>query len=170
MQQLLAMVLETGRYPSRSAPEAAERTLAAWLQRRRNDARAGRLAPEFRDGLAVLPGWQGAPRVLAEAARWQDRLAALVAYRAADRTGRGTRQPLPLKSMNWGSGCTPSGTSCVGANSIQRKRGRWTQKRQAGGSAGSVAGSPIRRQFQLDSTGHVAFAFVAIACGLWLDD
>ncbi|MEK0154736.1 helicase associated domain-containing protein [Arthrobacter oryzae] len=82
MQQLLAIVQETGRYPSRTAPDAAERTLAAWLQRRRGDARAGRLAPAFRDGLAVLPGWQGASRFLADEARWQDRLGALAAYRA----------------------------------------------------------------------------------------
>lgn len=85
MQQLLAMVQETGRYPSRTAPDASERKLATWLQRRRSDARAGTLAPAFRDGLAVLPGWQSAPRALADEARWQDRLAALVAYRVAGR-------------------------------------------------------------------------------------
>lgn len=37
----------------------------------------------FGDGLAVLPGWQGTPRAVADEARWQDRLAALAAYRAA---------------------------------------------------------------------------------------
>lgn len=83
MQQLVTLVQETGRYPSRNAESTSERTLADWLQRRRADARAGTLAPAFRDGLAVLPGWEGKPRVEADEHRWQERLAALSAYRAA---------------------------------------------------------------------------------------
>lgn len=83
MQQLVAMVQKTGRYPSRTAANTSERTLAAWLQRRREDARAGTFAPAYRNGLAVLPGWQTPPRADAEEARWQDRLEALVAYRNA---------------------------------------------------------------------------------------
>lgn len=83
VQQLVALVQQKGRYPSRNAPEVAERTLAVWLQRRRNEARTGTLAPVFRDRLAVLPGWESAPRILADEARWQNRLAALAAYRAA---------------------------------------------------------------------------------------
>src|SRR5687768_16084662 len=35
MRQLVEMVQETGRYPSRTAESTAERSLAAWLQRRR---------------------------------------------------------------------------------------------------------------------------------------
>ncbi|WP_157372518.1 helicase-associated protein [Arthrobacter sp. Soil736] len=62
MHQLVAMVQETGRYPSRNAESTSERTLAVWLQRRREDTRAGTLAPAFREGLAVLPGWEGKPR------------------------------------------------------------------------------------------------------------
>jgi hypothetical protein len=83
MHQLVAMVQDTGRYPSRNAESTSERTLAVWLQRRREDARAGTLAPVFRDGLAVLPGWEGRPRAEADEDRWQERLAALTAYRAA---------------------------------------------------------------------------------------
>jgi hypothetical protein len=83
MRELVAMVQDTGRYPSRTAAAAAERSLASWLERRRRDAAAGTLAPVLRDGLAVLQGWQGAPRAVADEARWQDKLAALVTYRAA---------------------------------------------------------------------------------------
>jgi hypothetical protein len=83
MQQLVAMVEETGRYPSRTAESTAERSLAAWLQRRREDARAGTLAAAYRDGLAVLPGWLTFPRAEADETRWQERLKALVAYREA---------------------------------------------------------------------------------------
>jgi hypothetical protein len=61
MQQLVTMVREKGRYPSRNAESTAERTLATWLQRRREDARAGTLAPAFREGLSVLPGWEKNP-------------------------------------------------------------------------------------------------------------
>jgi hypothetical protein len=41
VRQLVAMVQETGRYPSRTAEGTAERSLAAWLQRRREDAQGG---------------------------------------------------------------------------------------------------------------------------------
>lgn len=80
MQQLVAMVQKTGRYPSRTAASTRERTLAAWLGRRREDARAGTLAPAYRDGLAVLPDWQTPPRADIDEARWQGRFQALVAY------------------------------------------------------------------------------------------
>jgi hypothetical protein len=82
MSELVNMVQETGRYPSRSAADVAERTLASWLDRRRREATAGTLAPAYRDGLAVLPGWQRPPRAVADESRWQDRLKALVELRA----------------------------------------------------------------------------------------
>ncbi|WP_308159594.1 helicase associated domain-containing protein [Arthrobacter sp. ISL-65] len=83
MRELVAMVQETGRYPSRTAEEVGERTLASWLDRRRDDDAAGKLALAFRNGLAVLPDWQRPPRAVADEARWQDRLEALAEYRAA---------------------------------------------------------------------------------------
>lgn len=83
MQELITMVQDTGRYPSRDAESTSERTLALWLRRRRGDARAGTLVPAFREGLAVLPGWEGKPRVEADEKRWHQRLAELKAYRAA---------------------------------------------------------------------------------------
>jgi hypothetical protein len=82
MGQLVAMVQETGRYPSRTAAETDERSLALWLDRRRHDAAAGTLAPAYRDGLAVLPDWQRPARSVTGDARWQARLTALVRYRA----------------------------------------------------------------------------------------
>jgi hypothetical protein len=83
MQQLVSLVQEKGLYPSRYSSSGNERTLAAWLQRRREDARAGALAPGYRDGLAVLPGWETPPRAEADEARWQQGLADLATYRAA---------------------------------------------------------------------------------------
>jgi hypothetical protein len=83
MRQLVAMVEETGRYPSRTGDDADERRLASWLERRRRDAAAGTLAPPYREGLAVLADWQRAPRSVSDEARWQDRFAALARYRAA---------------------------------------------------------------------------------------
>jgi hypothetical protein len=82
MNDLIAMVRTEGRYPSSKAGGAAERSLAAWLQRRRRDAAEGRLAPKVRDGLACLSGWLGTPRAAADEERWQQRLADLTAYRA----------------------------------------------------------------------------------------
>jgi hypothetical protein len=67
--------------------DAGQRTVAEdHCQRARPDfcsARAGTLAPAFREGLAVLPGWEGKPRVEADEERWRKRLAALQAYLAA---------------------------------------------------------------------------------------
>ena len=81
MNDLVSMFRTTGRYPSSRSGDAAERSLAAWLRRRRRDTENGRLAPEIRDGLACLPGWQGRPRADADEARWQTRLKELIQYR-----------------------------------------------------------------------------------------
>lgn len=83
LQQVVAFVQDTGRYPSRSSGDVSERTLAAWLQRRRREAADGTLAPAYREALAVLPGWRGTPRAVSDEARWQELLAALAAYRAS---------------------------------------------------------------------------------------
>lgn len=83
MAQLIAMVQETGRYPSTKAEDSTERALAAWLNRRRREAREGKLLPIFRDGLSALAGWQDLRRVAGDEVRWQERLAALAAYRAS---------------------------------------------------------------------------------------
>lgn len=80
MAQLIAMVQEMGRYPSTKAEDRAERALAAWLNRRRKQAREGMLPAVFRDGLCALPDWQGLPRLSRDEARWQERLAVLEAY------------------------------------------------------------------------------------------
>lgn len=81
MAQLVAWVQESGRYPSAKAKDKTERGLAAWLIRRRKDAREGTLSPAFRDGLSALPDWEDLRRVGRDEARWQERLCALVEYR-----------------------------------------------------------------------------------------
>lgn len=83
MNELIDFVTSQGRYPSYSAASPEERTLAIWLQRRRRNAAAGTLAPAFREGLRALPGWATNTRALTDESRWQKRLAALIAYRAA---------------------------------------------------------------------------------------
>ncbi|TSE17861.1 helicase-associated protein [Arthrobacter sp. KBS0703] len=83
MRELVDFIQSTGRYPSRASTNDSERSLAAWLQRRREEARDGTLALAYRDGLAALPDWQTPPRAEADEAKWHQRLAALTAYRAA---------------------------------------------------------------------------------------
>jgi hypothetical protein len=83
MKQVIDMVRQTGRYPSRNAASTSEPTLAVWLQRRRKEAWEGTLAPAFKEGLDVLPGWERKPRRQADEERWLQRLAALKVYRAA---------------------------------------------------------------------------------------
>jgi len=110
MQQLLDMVQTTGRYPSRTAPDASERALAARLQRRRSDACAGTLTAAVRDGLGVLPGWESVPRALVDEARWQDRLEALTAV-CLGGTGRAIKRQSLVRNVGSASGCIPSATS-----------------------------------------------------------
>lgn len=81
MAQLIAWVQERGRYPLSGAEDKRERGLAVWLNRRRRQARESRLPTAFRDGLSILPDWQGRPRVANDEARWQERLSVLVEYR-----------------------------------------------------------------------------------------
>lgn len=82
MNELIEFVTQEGRYPSSKAASPHERVLGQWLLRRRHDFATGSLAPAFREGLQTLPGWEIDPRALTNEFRWQERLAALVNYRA----------------------------------------------------------------------------------------
>lgn len=81
MAQLIDMVQKTSQYPSTKSADRDDRALAAWLLRRRKEARVGTLSPAFRDGLSVLPDWQDLRRVSGDEGRWQERLTALAEYR-----------------------------------------------------------------------------------------
>jgi len=94
MQELVAMVHETERYPSPRAGTAAERSPGVWLERRRREAAQGTLAAEYREGLGVPWGWQGATRAVSDEARWQDRLGGPGEVPGGPgTTGPGTRRP-----------------------------------------------------------------------------
>lgn len=93
--ELVAWVQKNNAYPSPEAEDKQERSLAEWLMRRRRQARKGTLQPAFRDGLSVLPDWQGLPRVIRDETRWQERLTALIKY-------RGSGQDWPRHKANIG--------------------------------------------------------------------
>jgi hypothetical protein len=116
LQQLVEFVHDTGRYPARSSDEVSERTLAAWLQRGRREAAEGTLAPAYRQALAVLPGWLGTPRAVADEARWQELLAALVEYLASGQDWPRHKATVTGQEHELGVWCTPSG-SCSAAAS-----------------------------------------------------
>lgn len=140
MQELVALVQETGCYPSRTADRTSERARAAWLQRLREEAWAGTLAQEYRDGLAVLDGWEGKPRAEADENRWQERLTALVEYRAAGNDWPRHKAVITGESTSWVSGCTSSGPKPALGNSIFRKP--WTPPSPDGRVGGRAAGGP----------------------------
>ena len=54
----------------------------AWLSRRRREATDNTLHPAYSTGLARVPGWADNRRAAADEARWHQRLAQLVAFRA----------------------------------------------------------------------------------------
>ena len=83
MDEVIAWVTAEGRFPQTKATDAA-RT----VPRRGGFPAAGAkqptdtLHPAYRTGLARVPGWAGNRRAAADEARWHDRLAQLVAFRA----------------------------------------------------------------------------------------
>lgn len=82
MEQVIRWVTDEGRFPRDRSDNEAERSMARWLTGRRREATEGALLPAYRDGLAHVPGWDGDPRAAADEARWHDRRAQLVAFRA----------------------------------------------------------------------------------------
>lgn len=83
MREVVALYEAEGRLPGTASATARERTLGVWLYRRRREAAEGTLSPAIRDGLAVIPGWDGpSPRKARAEARWQLRLEELSAFRA----------------------------------------------------------------------------------------
>ncbi|GAA2551075.1 hypothetical protein GCM10009861_08510 [Neomicrococcus aestuarii] len=71
-----------GRLPSSGGYTTRERALASWLLSRSRAAARGTLSTAYREGLAVIPGWDRQPtRAEENAARWDRRLAELVQYR-----------------------------------------------------------------------------------------
>lgn len=148
MSELKTFLQAAGRYPSRIGGTLSERTLAAWLQRRREDARADTLAEAYREGLAVVPDWQIRSRAEADEARWQQRLEALAEYRAAATTGPAQSQRGMNMNMIWVCGCTTSGPNCTVANWTRPKRRNWTARCPAGARAGSVEGSRTSRKVE----------------------
>ncbi|WP_411375752.1 helicase associated domain-containing protein [Arthrobacter sp. MPF02] len=63
---------------------ARERTLAAWLHRRRQEAAQGTLSPVYAEALDVIPGWsRPSTKQTDDEARWNRRLAEVSAYRVA---------------------------------------------------------------------------------------
>lgn len=143
MRRPVAMVQETGRYPSRTAESTSERSLAVWLPRRGEDARAGQIVKEHRDGFAVLPrlGRQ-APGVVAAEERLQEVLTALVEYRAAGNDWPRHKAEITAKNTSWACGWSPSGPTPAAGNSIPRNLRPWTQPSRGGGQAGRAAGGP----------------------------
>jgi len=78
---------ERGRFPTSTDPDAGVCRLARWLQDQRSRLRRGVLRPEQRRRLdGALPGWADNQQARLGAARRQERIAQLQAFR--DREGR----------------------------------------------------------------------------------
>lgn len=135
LQELVDLVQQTGRYPSRNAESDSEQSLAVWLQRRREVARAATLAPAFREGLAELDGWEGKPRAEADEHKWQERLNVWSTTGRPATTNPGTRPPSPGQSTSSGSGGAPSGIRPAAANWTRPRQKPCTRRCRAGGWA-----------------------------------
>ncbi|MEQ4519298.1 helicase associated domain-containing protein [Pseudarthrobacter sp. B907] len=80
----IAFYQAEGRLPTTGGKTARERALGSWLHTRRQNAAAGTLSPVYREGLAVIPGWDSVTTRSADnAARWDRRRAELVEYLTA---------------------------------------------------------------------------------------
>lgn len=83
LDDILALYANEGRLPARGGT-ARERALATWLQRRRKEAADGDLSPVYAQALEAIPNWREQPTKRdADAARWQQRLAAVTAWLVA---------------------------------------------------------------------------------------
>lgn len=82
MEDIIAWITSEGRFPRSHSQEHGERSMAAWLGQRRHEAATGTLHPAYRDGLTRIPDWDANTRTAADEARWHDRLAELVRFRA----------------------------------------------------------------------------------------
>ncbi|WP_226761958.1 helicase associated domain-containing protein [Arthrobacter sp. SO3] len=82
MEEVIAWITAGGRFPRERSGDKGERSMARWLSERRREAADGALDPAYREGLARVPGWEGNSRAAAEEARWHDRLAQVVDFRA----------------------------------------------------------------------------------------
>lgn len=82
LEDIIAFFNAEGRLPTRRS--AREKTLAAWLHHRRQEAAHGTLSPVYAEALNVIPGWSSPSTKQAnDKARWKQRLAEVSAYRAA---------------------------------------------------------------------------------------
>jgi hypothetical protein len=82
MEEIISWVTDEGRFPRDRSDDKGERSMARWLSDRRREAADGALHPAYCDGLARVPGWDRNSRAAADEARWHDRLAQLVDFRA----------------------------------------------------------------------------------------
>ncbi|MDN4643441.1 helicase associated domain-containing protein [Arthrobacter sp. PsM3] len=82
MDEIIAWIMAEARLPRGHSENRGERSMARWLSDRRREAAEGTLDPAYRDGLARVPEWTGNHRAIADEARWHDRLAELVDFRA----------------------------------------------------------------------------------------
>jgi hypothetical protein len=140
MHELVAMVQQTGRYPSRSAESTSERTLGVWLQRRRKEAWAGTLAPAFNEGLSVLSGWERNPRPVADEERWHEHLAALKSYRADGNDWPRHKAVVTGEEHELGVWLHTQRYKQRRGELAPRKQPPWIRPCRAGGSAGSADG------------------------------
>lgn len=81
--EVIAFHQSEGRLPATHAKSARERALGMWLVRKRREAARGVLSPNYREALAVIPGWdKPSTRKADDEARWQQRLEELRNLRA----------------------------------------------------------------------------------------
>ena len=81
---IVALYRAEGRLPSSKSASMRERSLESWLAAKRQQSQKGTLSPAYRDELREIPGWD-TPRRQKEQREelWNQRLAELLAYRAA---------------------------------------------------------------------------------------
>lgn len=83
LNAVVALFKSESRLPSSTAPDPRERALSTWLLRRRQNNDEGTLAPEYREGLEAISGWEQRTRESKDETQWELRFSSSVAYYAA---------------------------------------------------------------------------------------
>lgn len=144
MADVVTLYAHEGRLPCASASDPRERSLAVWLLRRRQDRDAGTLAPEYRDGLRSVPGWEVRTRPARDEARWEDRLRRLIEYRNGGNDWPRHKNPAMKEERLIGLWLQYQRTKLAAGVLDDRTAERLDQAAPAGAKAGPEAGEGDR--------------------------
>ncbi|WP_454810660.1 helicase associated domain-containing protein [Paenarthrobacter nitroguajacolicus] len=145
MEEIIVWVTAEGRVPRDRSKDKGERSMARWLSDRRREAVEGTLHPAYPDGLGRVSGWPGDSRAAMEDARWHDRFAQLVGFRAEGNDWPRHHHYVSEREHSLGVWIHAQRQSTAAANSTGRRSISWMGLFPVGAPGEPGAGGPVVR-------------------------